>query len=292
MIRDALTDRRDVTCVETDSVDAALDAARAAVVAGHGLIACGGDGTFAVAATAAAETNSPVAVIANGTGNDMARALGVRARGPAPALSLLDRGWTGRIDMARVIDAAGDVTMMPSVVSIGLDAAANARAETMRWLHGSVRYPMSALRVLRNFEPFSVEITLDDNAPELRRAWMVSIANTPTYAGGMRIAPNALMRDGALDVVTVGPISRPELLRNIPKVYRGTHTNHPAVTIRTAQRVRVRSFEATGLEGWASGERIGQLPFEISCIPNALRVLVPPDHPLAEAPLNPRSGEA
>ncbi|MFZ4516560.1 MAG: diacylglycerol/lipid kinase family protein [Acidimicrobiia bacterium] len=285
-IRDALAARRDVECCESHSAAEALDYARAAVAAGRSLIACGGDGTFGIAATAATNTSAVVTVIPNGTGNDMARALGTRSREGAPALALLDRGWVASIDMGRIVDATGAESLFPSVVSIGLDAAANARAESTRWLHGSLRYPVSALSALRSFRPFTVELVLDDGTPELRRAWMVAVANTPNYAGGMKIAPNAHMNDGLFDIVTVGPIARLDLVRNLPKVYRGNHTHHPAVTMRRAREVRITAFGATPLSCRASGEEIGPLPISVTCLASALKVVVPPQHPLATTPLH------
>jgi diacylglycerol kinase (ATP) len=88
----------------------------------------------------------------------------------------------------------------------------------------------------------------------------------------MRITPDASYDDGLLDVLVAGPLSVPALVRVFPKVFHGTHTSHPAVTVRRARRVRLST---PGVVAYADGERFGPLPVDLEVVPGALGVLVP-----------------
>jgi diacylglycerol kinase (ATP) len=107
---------------------------------------------------------------------------------------------------------------------------------------------------------------------------LVAVGNLPAYGGGMRICHGAVPDDGLLDVVVVHRISRPELLRVFPKVYKGTHLAHPAVELRRARQV---SLAAPGIVAYADGERLAPLPLACEVVPSALHVLVPPRRSVA-----------
>jgi diacylglycerol kinase (ATP) len=87
----------------------------------------------------------------------------------------------------------------------------------------------------------------------------------------MRICPDADPTDGLLDVVVAGPVGRVALTRIKPRVYRGTHVEHPLVRSFRARRVEL---VATGIVGYADGERSCPLPVSVASAPGALRLLV------------------
>ena len=80
---------------------------------------------------------------------------------------------------------------------------------------------------------------------------------------------SADLRDGLLDVVIIRPLSRSELVRTYPKLYRGTHTSHPQYEHHRVRRVTVA---APGVVGYADGERLGALPLTVECVPDAVKV--------------------
>jgi diacylglycerol kinase (ATP) len=93
----------------------------------------------------------------------------------------------------------------------------------------------------------------------------------------MKIAPDAALVDGALDVCVVGPVSRADFLRTFPKVFAGTHVRHPAVTTLRGHDVTIEMPDATDdPELWASGERVGPLPARLDAAPGAVRVVTSP----------------
>jgi len=147
----------------------------------------------------------------------------------------------------------------------------------MSWPKGRMRYNLAILAELRVFHavPFRLEL---DGEPLEREAMLVAVGNGSSYGGGMRVCPDALVDDGLLAVTVLGRISKPEFLRVFPRVYKGTHVQHPAVTVHSARTV---SLQAPGVVAYADGERVGALPVRIECVPGALAVLAPAGAPVA-----------
>ncbi|MFH9549651.1 diacylglycerol kinase [Streptomyces sp. NPDC017435] len=259
------------TVLGTDAEDA-LVRARAAVAGGTGaLIAVGGDGLAHLALQAVAGTRTPLGLVAAGTGNDLARALGLPVRDPAGAARLVADALKGArirdIDLGR----AGD-RWFGTVLASGFDSRVNDRGNRMRWPAGRVKYDLAMLAELAAFRPFPYRITLDDGAVREVEATLVAVGNGSSYGGGMRICPGADLADGLFDVTVVGECSRTTLLRVFPKVYRGTHVGHPAVSVHRAAKVEIA---AAGVSGYADGERLGALPLTARCVPGAVRVIGP-----------------
>jgi diacylglycerol kinase (ATP) len=134
---------------------------------------------------------------------------------------------------------------------------------------------LAVLRTLATYRPHRFHLTIDGDAREIE-AWLLAIGNGRCYAGGMMITPDAQLDDGALDVCIIGPVSRPAFLANFPKVFRGTHVAHPAVTMLRGREVQIESLDpSVPIELYGSGERIGPLPARLEAVPAALRVMVP-----------------
>jgi diacylglycerol kinase (ATP) len=155
------------------------------------------------------------------------------------------------------------------VLGAGFDAIVNERANGWRWPRGRSKYVLAMLRELPVFRPRAYTIELDGEVWSTP-AMLVAVGNGPSYGGGMRVTPDAHLDDGLLDVMVVEPVSRPEFLRIFPRVYAGTHVDHPAVTIRRARSVTVA---APGIVGYGDGERFGPLPMTMTAVPRALSVL-------------------
>jgi len=249
-----------------------LTRARAAVAEGTGaLIAVGGDGMANLALQAVAGTRIPFGLVAVGTGNDFARALGLPVRAPAAAGRLIADALKGDrlrdIDLGRV-----DGRWFGTVLASGFDSRVNDRGNRMRWPTGRLKYDLAMLAELAAFRPLPYRITLDDGDVREVEATLVAVGNGSSYGGGMRICPGADLTDGLFDVTVVGDCSRTTLLRVFPTVYRGSHVDHPKVTVMRAAKVRIA---ARGISGYADGEPLGALPLTARCIPGAVRVVRP-----------------
>ncbi|MCW2758674.1 MAG: diacylglycerol kinase [Nocardioidaceae bacterium] len=259
----------DVRNLQGGDADEALDLARGCVADGiETLVVCGGDGMVHIGVQAVAETQTQttLGIVPAGTGNDVARYLGLPRKDPLAAVDIVIRGKQDRIDLARI-----GTTYFTTVLSTGFDAIVNERANEMTWPKGQMRYNIATLAELRLLKPISYVIDVDGE--ELRTdATLVAIGNGPSFGGGLRITEGADLHDGMLDVVVIEPLSKLELLRTYPKLFKGTHVTHPGYSHRLARRVTVA---AAGIVAYADGERIGPLPLTVEAAPGALRVLVP-----------------
>ncbi|WP_405874736.1 diacylglycerol kinase [Streptomyces sp. NBC_00005] len=261
-----------VRTVFGENAEDALTRARAAVADGTGaLVAVGGDGMLNLALQAVAGTRTPLGLVAVGTGNDFARTLGLPLRDPAAAGRVIAEAL--KDDRLRDIDLGqADGHWFGAVLASGFDSRVNDRGNRMRWPKGRLRYDLAMLAELAAFRPFPYRITLDDGAVQETEATLVAVGNGPSYGGGMRICPGADLTDGLFDVTVVGDCGRATLLKVFPSVYKGTHVEHPKVTVFRAAKVQL---QAEGITGYADGERLGPLPLTARCIPGAVRVVGP-----------------
>lgn len=253
--------------------DAAATSRVAALAARRGdemLAVLGGDGTVHLAAQAVAGTETALAVLPSGTGNDLAAALGLPADPVAAARQVAEAvggGRRRRIDVGRVDGAS----CFGTVLCTGFDAAVNARANAMRWPRGPRRYDLAVVAELAALTPRRVRVSAGGQDVELE-ATLVAVGNGPQYGGGLRICPSAELDDGLLDVIVIGAVSRRRLLRVFPRLRVGGHIDEPEVTLLRADSVRI-----DGDPGWpvyADGEPQGTLPVSVRCEPGALSVLV------------------
>ncbi|MEU1127958.1 sphingosine kinase, partial [Streptomyces sp. NPDC005899] len=170
------------------------------------------------------------------------------------------------IDLGRVGDR-----WFGSVLASGFDSRVNDRGNRMRWAAGRFRYDLAILAELAALRPIPYRLRLDGGPVREIDATLIAVGNGSSYGGGMRICTGAVMDDGLFDVTVVGECSRTTLLKVFPKVYRGTHLGHPAVTVHRASSIEL---EAAGVTAYADGEPLGALPVTATCVPGAVRVLV------------------
>jgi diacylglycerol kinase (ATP) len=245
--------------------DEALDLARQCVADGvDALVVCGGDGMVHLALQAVGGTGTPLGMIPAGTGNDVARYFDLPRKDPAAAADIVIAGRTRTVDLA----SSGGRYFL-TVLAAGFDAVVNERANRMSWPKGQMRYNLATLAELRVFEPLPYVLQLDDREVRLD-AMLVAVGNGPSFGGGLRITEGAVLDDGYLDVVIIKPISKPDLIRTYPKLFKGTHVHHPQYEHHLVRSVTVA---APGIVTYADGERFGPLPLTVECAPGALTVL-------------------
>lgn len=252
---------RDAAATRQCAADAVADGAEVLVV-------LGGDGTAHLAMQSCAGTSTALAVIPTGTGNDLARALGIPAE-PVTAAWMVARAIARdeprSIDLGRVVGGR----WFSTVLCAGFDSAVNARANRMRWPRGKRRYDLAVLCELATLRAMPLRVETEDGEADVS-ATLVAVANTPWYGGGLPVCPEAHPRDGYLDVAVLGEVSRRELLRVFSCLRAGDHVGHPAV-----RTFRARSVRLGGRNGWvahADGESQARLPLSVRCEPAALRV--------------------
>ncbi|MCU1431258.1 MAG: diacylglycerol kinase catalytic region [Actinotalea sp.] len=242
------------------------------------LVVVGGDGMVHLGVNVVAGTGLPLGVVAAGSGNDVARALGLPQHDVDAAVRTLERGLERGPRAVDAVAAApptgGRAEWFLGVLSCGIDAAANARANEMSWPPGAGRYVRALASVLASFRPYGYRITTDHGVWE-SAGTLVAVANTPWFGGGIKIAPDAVVDDGLLDVVVAGPFSRAGVIRIFPGMYRGRHVVHPAVQVLRTRSVLIEHSEIGPVPpvAFSDGERLGPLPLRVAVRPGAVLLL-------------------
>jgi diacylglycerol kinase (ATP) len=244
-----------------------------AVAEGHGtVIVCGGDGTVHEVLPALAGSHTALGLLPRGTGNDLARALGI-PRNPAAATRLLLDAPARPLDLGRCGER-----LFATVAAFGFDADVSARMAAGRTaMKGTPGYLLASLSHLRHYRPPSVRLTGDFGEWQ-GPAFLVAAANTSSYGGGLRIAPDADPADGAFDIVIAdGDLSRAAILALMPRLFWGGHTTHPAVRVLRSRHLRIELVDAdhspAGLQ--ADGEALAPAPATLEVVSGLLRVIQP-----------------
>ncbi len=190
---------------ETTVDDAGGSMARAAVAAGADVVAAaGGDGTVRVVCGEMAGSGVPVGVIPSGTGNLLARNLGISLL-PEQAIDTVLRGQDRAIDVVRLEGDGLATTRFVVMAGLGLDAAImDGAPDALKARFGWPAYVIVAMRHLR-YPAVRVDITVDGAEPVRRRARTVVIGNVGTLQAGIPLLPDARIDDGILDVVVIAP---------------------------------------------------------------------------------------
>jgi YegS/Rv2252/BmrU family lipid kinase len=240
-------------------------------------VAVGGDGTVnEIVNGIAGMEGVELAVVHRGTGGDFVRTFGI----PHKLEKALDvaRGSTTRaIDLGRATYVAWEgreeTKWFANAASAGLSGAVAKRVnETGKALGGKVSYAWSTIAVFARWRNAQLTVKVGD---EERSGPMydVFVANGRYLAGGMKLVPDAEPDDGLFDVLLIGDISKGDLVRNLPKLYRGTHLPHPKAEVL---RGATASIDAPiPLPVQLDGEQPGTTPATFEIVPRALRLRVP-----------------
>jgi diacylglycerol kinase (ATP) len=213
-------------------------------------------------------TATAFGIVPLGSGNDFAVHAGYPRHDALAACAVVASGRTRMVDVGRV--AGGRAFLC--VAGAGFDSESNEAANTIRWARGTAVYVAAVLKTLARFRPAGFTVRLD-GAERSFAGMFVAVANARSYGGGMLIAPDASLDDGAFDVCLVGSMSKAALVGQFPRIFRGTHVRHPAVSIARAADVELSADRPLTL--YADGEPVGPLPLRLTVEPRALTVIVP-----------------
>jgi diacylglycerol kinase (ATP) len=255
-------------CVSRKVGDLAEQARRAAEDGVDRLLVAGGDGTMHHAIQGLAGTSCALGVIPLGSGNDLAGTLGV----PPDVDAAVERAVSGeirRIDLARVGDA-----FSVSYAGVGFDSEVTRYANEMKILRGPLIYFYAVIHTLVTFVPPRMRIVHDAGEFEGRVMFTV-VSNLPRFGGGMKIAPEASIDDGLLDLVIVQEVPKPVLLSIFPKVYNGRHVGHPAVRIVRTRRAEITIDRAMTMYGGGEPLRVVEAgePVAVEVVPGGVGVV-------------------
>lgn len=231
--------------IETTADDPGTGQTAGAVGAGATLVVvCGGDGTIRAAADALAGTGVPLVVVPCGTGNLLARNLGLPLT-PATALDAALSGTQHRLDLGRIEGDGLAATHFAAMSGAGLDAAMLEHTDDRA--KSAVGWPAYLLATIGTLRTPRMRLTVRlDDAPVLQRtARMVLLANVGTVQGGLTLVPAASPDDGLLDLLILDPRGPGGWLRALGVLMRGRRrTARPATldTLAGKKRVPVEFF--------------------------------------------------
>jgi diacylglycerol kinase (ATP) len=232
------------------------------------VIAFGGDGLVSICLQLIALKNIGLMVIPCGTGNDFSRSIGVLGRSEQEIFDLITKNQSQAIDVARAKYHNGEKWYL-QIMSTGFDAKVNALANKIKWPNGRAKYTIAMLIILFKFKQIQYEITFNDEK-KVVHAMLALVANGSSYGGGMKISPHSSYIDGELDLLYVEPVSRLTLLSIFPRVFSGTHINHPKVKVFRSKEFTLRAQT----KAYADGELIGDLPVNVKVVPKAIKTWI------------------
>lgn len=234
----------------------------------------GGDGTLNSAVNGlmtSCKPDTPLAFFPAGRGKDIARTL--RSWHPAE----LDRQTAAhrlrQVDVGRV-ESGGTTRYFVNETSIGTGAlAARAAGDLPRTIGTSAYLAGTGIALVRG-RPFSARINVDHGeAVAMHRCHHITIANGRYFGGGLQIAPTADPTDGLLEVIAVADVSAMTIARALPRLFRATHLDHPAVRHWSANCIRIETAQSPLVE--SDGEVWTSAPLTISVVKQALTWVEP-----------------
>jgi YegS/Rv2252/BmrU family lipid kinase len=251
--------------------DAVLD--RALADGYDTIVAAGGDGTWSRAAdriVRSGRAGVALGLLAGGTGNDFGKSVGVTFERSEDSVKAIAAGRRTRIDVGKVHDRH-----FLNVVGFGFDIAVIDDAASTPLLKGDLLYRFCAAKQLFRFPGLPLEISAGGDEPERIDHLMLIVANARVFGGSFRIAPEADLRDGRLDLVSIGnagPFRRAKLF---DLVARGRHAGEPEVEMRRSPAFRVGfrpplRYEVDGEVCATSAEEL-----LVVSVPGALDLLAP-----------------
>jgi diacylglycerol kinase (ATP) len=264
----------------TEGKGHAIELARTAVEKGYKcLVAVGGDGTIHEVANGILQKGSAdltsLGIICTGTGSDLSRSIGIShdydqaCRNLAnPKEITIDIGLVqyhkkGRNLQRYFVNSAG----------IGFDATVvDATEKLPKYFGGTIPYLTGLIRSFLFYRNKEVTFKIGDQPAQRARILSLVVANGRYFGGGMQIAPEAKLNDSLLDMIVLGNFGKIELLKNLKKVYSGTHLTHPKVKLVKDSRIVIESAQKFLLH--ADGELLGEGPVVFSLLPKSLTLLV------------------
>jgi diacylglycerol kinase (ATP) len=216
-----------------------------------------------------------LALIPRGTGWDFARTHEI-PKNLGRALRIAIEGQAKPFDLGRAsytTDGAERSAWFANMASVGMSGAVAAKANaTTKALGAKTSYLLALGVVFARWQNVHLRVQV---GAETRDALMedVIVAVGRYLAGGMKITPDAEPDDGLFDVLLIGDVTKAELVRVMPKIYRGTHLPHPKGEVLRGSTVEIQADEPLPIQ--LDGEQPGTTPTRFEIVREAIRLRVP-----------------
>jgi YegS/Rv2252/BmrU family lipid kinase len=264
----------------TEAPGHAIELAKTAARDGYDtVVSVGGDGTINEVVNGLYASGNirdiALGIISTGTGSDYIRTVGVPRRYEDSCRCLLNpKKRTVDLGVVEYTDNDKPVErLFVNFSGFGFDAEIVRRTTRQFKALGSLpAYLMGLLVTLVAYRNKDISLKVDGEMIE-KRVCAVVMNNGKYGGGGMLAAPDADLADGQLDVLIVGDMSKPDLLRSLPRIYKGTHLTHPKVTMKKAREIEV-ACRGGRMQLQADGELLGEVPARFRVLPSVLNIIV------------------
>ncbi|MFN3202484.1 MAG: diacylglycerol/lipid kinase family protein [Bradymonadia bacterium] len=253
-----------------------------ALAEGHRrIVSVGGDGTHNEVVNGFFDDEGPrapdaeLALVPTGTGGDLRRTLGL-PKDHLEAISLIGVSVKA-VDVGRVeyVDHHGQpgARWFINVASFGLSGkVVDVVNNSGKLLGGKLSFMLGVARAGLTYKNQSVRIAIDGETTYEGPVNSVAVANAQYFGGGMHIAPDAAMDDGAFDVVNLGDLGTIRSATNMPRLYKGTHVEMDDITVHRGTVVEAWPLGDEQVRLDVDGEQPGMLPAKITLYPKALKL--------------------
>lgn len=240
------------------------------------IVLVGGDGTVNRMLPALLGSKRELAIVPLGSGNDIARALGLYRLTWQQALAHAMTAPVSRMDVGQAEFDDRKVPFLACCTS-GFDSAVALRAQNgPRWLRGLPRYLLATLRELAAFRMWNLTVHSDGKPLRAGIALFASALNTPTFGSGIPVTPHASINDGLLDLIVAGRFTRISTLVMLPKLLIGRHLPDPRIHTSTFTEMEIDAQPDVPLA--VDGEYIGETSnLKVRVLPAALKVVARTD---------------
>lgn len=216
-------------------------------------------------------------VLAHGTGSDLVKTLKI-PRSTEEAVRVIMEGAMRRLDVGRLtlMDPSGNRVhrYFLNIASFGMGGAVDDKVNrTTKVFGGFASFLWATLSTWFGYRNQEVHLQGGEGQTWSGHVVNVAVANGQYFGGGMHIAPRAKMDDGYFDVVVLGNLNKAEAIAIGPKIYRGTHLDHPKVYSFRTKSLGADSSEKVLLD--VDGEQPGSLPSHFEIVPGTLPVILP-----------------
>lgn len=272
LLREAYNDREEELFISYTkrAGHASLIAHRAIEEGYQTIIAIGGDGTVNEVAQALLHTDVSFGIIPMGSGNGLARALGI-SMNTQKAIQQLCSSREIWIDSCKINDKPFFCT-----TGMGFDAEVSHRFSESA-TRGALSYVRTAVTEYIRFKPQHYRLTLDTDNTLETNAFVIAIANASQYGNNAYIAPNASMTDGLMDLVILKPFSEIEMPQVVMQLFtKKLEKNSNRYSTHQVKSVRIERLQEGPIH--IDGEPI-IMPrvLEVGIVPHSLKVLAPID---------------
>lgn len=232
--------------------------------------AVGGDGTINEVVNGMVGSNSTLAIVPAGSGNDFIRTI-YPGYDKENLLSKLLRGKKESIDLVQI-----NGKYFLNIASVGIDAEVVFNAtqfKKIKYIKGDFAYIMSIFKTLFNHRSNRLKVQIDGKETCNKEVLLLAVANGKFYGGGIPIAPNASVNDARADIYLVKDLKLLKILWVLPKLFRAKHHEIKELETYRARAIKIESDNLFKLN--IDGEIVLTNQVEMQVIPQAIQVVIP-----------------